>query len=123
MTDWKDDERDVAKWIGGWRNPLNGFSQADSESDTVTVEHKARRVANFPLWLLKAFDQRKLNLRLYPEKKSFVVLSVHFGKGNKTRHFVATEVDYATDAFTETAVSLEALAERIKKLPTTEDDE
>src|SRR5687768_11650693 len=94
MTDWKDDERDTAKWMGGWRNPSDGAAQADSESATATIEHKARKISNFPLWLLKAFDQRRLNLKLYPLKKAYVVISVHFGHGNKTRRFLMTEVRY-----------------------------
>lgn len=94
---WKQDERDLAEWAGGVRHPSNGQVQQDLSGPWWTAEHKT--FAALPARLTKAFEQAKENLRLEPLKVPFVFFTLHFGRGKRTRRFVAIEVDIKTDDF------------------------
>jgi hypothetical protein len=112
---WKQDERDFAAWGCGARQSSRGQVEADVMFDKFTLEHKSRSRDSFPAWLEKAFDQAKVNKRLYPEKEALVGLSVHYGRGTKTRRFLCIEVNFDDDQWDERTKMLIAKRDEIER--------
>lgn len=129
---WKQLERDTAAWVTndeyvGERQMSQGTAAADIfrrlrdqlKTVTVTFESKARQ--DVPQWLIKAFDQRKLNLRLHPGAASYVILHSQSGRGVPVRHFLATEVDFKGDDFDEVSSGLDEVAAQLAAAITSSD--
>ncbi len=109
MPDWKQDERDFAKWAGGQRHPSNGQVNQDLSGPWWTAEHKT--FTALPARVIKAFDQAHLNFIKEPLKTPFVFFTLHFKRGIKKRRFIALEVDVTKDDFEQVARELEAASE------------
>ncbi len=88
---WKQFERDIAAWAGGKRIGSRGYAEADVIGESATFECKSRN--DVPKWILEAFDQSRLNGRLYPDLANFVAIGAHFGRGHPIRVFIAKEVN------------------------------
>ena len=126
MTDWKDNEREIARWakVGGkpgQRLPSNGKVQADVVTPAppleplFTFESKRRTGASFPKWLVEAFDQADLHRRIHRVKDGYVVLAYHSGRGHGIRWFLCKEFNPKADVdgFTATDEDMTRHAEYI----------
>lgn len=99
---WKQFERDIAAWAKGRRIGSRGVAEADvvageDKAPGTTFECKSRE--DVPKWLVGAFDQSRVNARMYPLKDNFVALGSHTGRGNPIRVFIAKEVLLREDDF------------------------
>ena len=115
MPDWKQDERDFAKWAGGQRHPSSGAANHDLSGPWWTAEHKT--FTGLPARIVKAFDQAALNLIKDPLKVPFVMFTLHYGRGRKKRRFVALEVDVEQDDFEQAGRDLTVAASEIGGAP------
>lgn len=81
----KQEERNVAKVVGGWRNPDNGTKIADVETDEYCIEVKSKTTGS-PAQLIKGWQQA-LAAAAETGKKPVVVLS-YVDKGKRVRWLV-----------------------------------
>jgi len=92
---WKKAELSLAAWVKGKRSGARGVAQPDVVAERGTFEVKSR--TDVPGWLLKAFDQAKINARICPDLPAYVAIFAHFGRGTPRRIFICREVDLSED--------------------------
>jgi len=81
---WKRHEREVAKLLGGVRQPNAGRRGADVLSPEWAVEVKLRR--RLPLWLARALDQAEAAAR-EAGRLPLLVLVHSPGRGRRARRY------------------------------------
>ena len=76
MTTWKQAEREIAKRLGGIRQPVNGRGlSADIAHQWMAPEVKHRDKA-FPKWITKAHEQAEQAAKHHPNADKFPILPV-----------------------------------------------
>ena len=87
---WKRHEREVARLLGGVRQPNTGRRGADVLSPELAVEVKLRR--SLPQWLLRALQQAEGAAR-ETGRRPLVVLVHSPGRGKRARRYALLPLD------------------------------
>lgn len=90
---WKAAERWWANFTGGKRRPSQGVAHQDIEGENFVAEHKYRLWSDYSAEFRKAVQQMDYNKLIHPEKLSFLCLSLHQGRGKKTRRLLVFDVE------------------------------
>jgi hypothetical protein len=83
MTRWKRQEREIAKALGGRRNPNTGEWRSDINVPGFAVEVKTRRT--LPAWLVAAVAQ---SVRAAEEDETPIVVLSAVSQGRKADRYV-----------------------------------
>lgn len=92
----KANERWWARYFNGQRHPSQGVVYPDVSGLWFTLEHKYRKFEDYPSEIRKAILQKDSNASMFPNKIPFIALSLHQGRGRKTRRFIVYEVTQDT---------------------------
>lgn len=92
----KANERWWGRYFGGIRHPSLGVEHPDVSGLWFTLEHKYRTFGDYSAEFRKAIRQMDINASLFPKKIPFIGLSLHQGRGKKTRRFLVYEVTEET---------------------------
>lgn len=115
---WKEDERDFAKWAAGadsmeaaeaegvQRHASSGKSAQDLSGPWWTAEHKS--TAGWPDYIRKAVDQANANRLRSPNKVPFIFLTIHDGRGRPVRRLICREVDISINNIEEISDEMDA---------------
>lgn len=104
-------EREWAGFTGGQRHPSQGVAHEDLSGDSPhgwTAEHKTTKT--LAGWLLKAFEQARVNAAKHPDRRPYVFVTYAPGQGIKARRFVMAEVSHGLDTWATVAPLIDTLA-------------
>ena len=92
----KANERWWARYFGGTRHASQGVEHPDVSGLWFTLEHKYRDWSSYSAEFRKAISQMDANSKMFPHKIAMVGLSLHQGRGKKTRRLLVYEVTEET---------------------------